>query len=124
MKTILRMTGLQHKEIRRHLFPGDRCEAVAVALCGRRAGSEKHILTVREIKLIPYDECRERTPIRVTWSTESLIPLLVKATETNGAILKIHSHPGWYPKFSETDDEADTELFESVYPGIRGRCTR
>ena len=109
------MTGLQHDEIRRYLFPGDGCEAVAVALCGRRAGREKHILTVREIILIPYNECLERTPVRVKWSTESLIPFLEKATETNGAILKIHSHPGWYPKFSETDDEADTELFESVY---------
>lgn len=109
------MTGLQHEQLRRHLFPGDGFEAVAVALCGRRAGGDKHILTVREIKLVPYDECRERTPLRITWSTESLVPLLVKAAETGGAILKIHSHPVWYPKFSETDDESDTELFESVY---------
>jgi len=41
--------------------------------------------------------------------------LLIRATETDSAILKIHSHPGWFPKFSETDDEADSELFESVY---------
>lgn len=109
------MTGLQHKQLRRHLFPGDGCEAVAVALCGRRAGKEKHILTVREIIFIPYDECAIRTPLRVTWSTESLVPLLVKAAEADGAILKIHSHPGGFPKFSETDDEADVELFESVY---------
>jgi hypothetical protein len=109
------MTGLQHAELRQHLFPGDGCEAVAVAICGRRNGTEKHILTVRKIKLIPYDECRERTPVRVTWSTESLIPLLDEASKTGEAILKIHSHPGWYPKFSETDDKADSELFESVY---------
>ena len=120
MKTILRMTGLQHEQLRRHLFPGDGCEAVAVALCGRRAGKDKHVLTVREIKLIPYEECRERTPLRVTWSTESLVPLLVRAAETDSAILKIHSHPGWFPKFSETDDEADSELFESVYGWIDG----
>ncbi len=118
MKTILRMTGLQHEQLRRHLFPGDGCEAVAVALCGRRAGKDKHILTAREIKLIPYDECRERTPLRVTWSTESLVPLLVRAAETDEAILKIHSHPGWFPKFSETDDEADSQLFASVHGWI------
>lgn len=115
MKTIIRMTGLQHAELRRHLFPGDGCEAVAVAICGRRAGADKHILTVRKIKFIPYKECSERTPVRVTWSTESLIPLLDEAAKTGEAILKIHSHPGWYPKFSETDDKADSELFESVY---------
>ncbi len=120
MKTILRMTGLQHEQLRRHLFPGDGCEAVAVALCGRRAGKDKHILTVREIKLIPYEECSVRTPICVTWSTESLVPMLVKAAEADSAILKIHSHPGWFPKFSETDDEADSQLFESVYGWIDG----
>ncbi len=120
MKTILRMTGLQHEQLRQHLFPGDGCEAVAVALCGRRAGKYKHVLTVREIKLIPYEECSVRTPLRVTWSTESLIPLLVRAAETDGAILKIHSHPGWFPKFSETDDKADSELFASVYGWIDG----
>ena len=115
MKTILRMTGLQHEQLRRHLFPGDGFEAVAVALCGRRAGKDNHILTVREIKLIPYEECQERTPLRVTWSTESVVPMLNKASENGDAILKIHSHPGWYPKFSETDDIADSELFESIY---------
>jgi hypothetical protein len=115
MKTILRMTGRQHEQLRRHLFPGDGCEAAAVALCGRRAGKDRHVLTVREIKLIPYEECAVRTPLRVTWSTESLVPLLVKAAATGDAILKIHSHPGGFPKFSETDDEADAELFESVY---------
>lgn len=109
------MTGLQHDQLRQHLFPGDGCEAVAVALCGRRAGKDKHVLTVREIKLIPYEECSIRTPLRVTWSTESLIPLLVRAAETDSAILKIHSHPSGFPKFSETDDEANSQLFESVY---------
>lgn len=120
MKTILRMTGLQHEELRRHLFPGDGCEAVAVALCGRHAGDDTHVLTVREIKLIPYEECAVRTRLRVTWSTESLVPLLVRAAETDSAILKIHSHPGWFPKFSKTDDEADSQLFASVHGWIDG----
>lgn len=115
MKTILRMTGLQHEELRRHLFPGDGCEAVAVAICGRRAGEDVQVLTLREIKLIPYEDCSVRTPLRVTWSTEALLPLLERASAEGNAILKLHSHPGGFPLFSETDDEADKELFESVY---------
>ncbi len=114
------MTGLQHEQLRRHLFPGDGFEAAAVALCGRRTGDEKHILTVREIKLIPYEKCRERTPLRVTWATDELIPLLSKAAQTGGAILKIHSHPTGFPRFSETDDIADSELFPSVYGWVDG----
>jgi len=115
MKTILRGTGLQHEKLREHLLPGDGCEAVAIALCGRHISNERNILTIREIHLIPYDECSIRSPFRVTWSTEKLVPLLEKVRRTNGAILKIHSHPGGFPEFSRIDDEADQALFPSVY---------
>jgi hypothetical protein len=120
MKTILRMTGLQHEQLRRHLFPGDGFEAVAVAVCGRRAGDDKHMLTVHEIKLIPYEECAVRTPVRVTWSTDALVPLLNKAARNDGAILKIHSHPNGFSQFSETDDIADCDLFPSIYGWVDG----
>lgn len=115
MKTILRITGLQHEELQKHLLPGDGLEAVAIALCGRHHNEKSHILTVREIHPIPYEDCSIRTPLRVSWSTESLMPLLEKATKKNWAILKIHSHPGGFPRFSETDDIADKELFTSIY---------
>ncbi len=114
------MTGLQHEQLRRHLFPGDGFEAVAVAVCGRRAGDDKHMLTVHEIKLIPYEECAVRTPVRVTWSTDALVPLLNKAARNDGAILKIHSHPNGFSQFSETDDIADCDLFPSIYGWVDG----
>ena len=115
MKTILRMTGLQHEKLRQHLFPSDGCEAVAVAICGRRAGDDNHILTVREIHVIPYEDCSVRTPIQVTWSTESLVPKLVRLRDTNDALVKIHSHPVGLRGFSATDDKADRDLFASVH---------
>ena len=115
MKVSLRMTGRQHATLRAHLYSGNGNEAVALALCGRRAGREQHILTVRKIVPVPYNECRERTPVRVTWSTRSLIPLLEEAARRDMAILKIHSHPGGLAEFSEFDDESDRNLFPSVY---------
>lgn len=115
MKTILRMTGLQHDKLQKHLFPGDGLEAVAVALCGRFENDETEILTMREIHPIAYEDCSVRTPLRVTWRADSILPLLEKATRKNWAILKIHSHPGGFPQFSKTDDEADKDLFSSVY---------
>jgi len=36
MRVKLRLTQKHHATIAAHLFPGDGCEAVAVALCGRR----------------------------------------------------------------------------------------
>jgi hypothetical protein len=114
MRIKLRLTGGQYRELRNHLFPGDRLEAVAVALCGRRAGESVHCLTVHDLIPVPYDDC-ERAPGRVTWSTRCLVPLLKKAMARDMAILRIHSHPSGLAEFSELDDESDRDLFASVF---------
>lgn len=115
MHVTLRLTETDHAALKRHLLPGDGREAVAVALCGRRRSSARHALTVRTVVPIPYDECQVRTPERVTWSTQRLIRLLEEASRRDLAILKVHSHPGGYPQFSSIDDQADADLFNSVF---------
>ena len=72
-------------------------------------------MTVRDIIPIPYDECKARTPLKVTWSTRRLIPLLEIAEKRDLAILKVHSHPTGYQRFSDIDDESDADLFNSVF---------
>lgn len=115
MRIKLRLSQRDHVALRQHLLPGDELEAVAVALCGRRRSGSNHCLTVRSIVPIPYDECKVRTPDRVTWSTKRLIPLLEEAAKRDLGILKLHSHPGGYPQFSTVDDESDNDLFNSVF---------
>jgi hypothetical protein len=114
MQIKLRLTQKDHAALRDHLFPGDGLEAVAVALCGRRRSTERHCLTVQSIVPIPYGECKVRAPDRITWSTERLVPILQKATQKDLGILKIHSHPGGYDRFSAVDDASDQDLFNSV----------
>lgn len=114
MQVKLRLSGEQYRDLRAHLLPGDGLEAVAVALCGRRAGKTSHCLMVHELVPIPYDEC-QRAPDRVTWSTKRLRPLLEKAMRRDMAILRIHSHPSGLAEFSELDDESDRDLFGSVF---------
>jgi len=114
MRVSLRLTQQHHTALLEHLFPGEGLEAVAVALCGRRRSDSRHALTVRTVVPIPYDECKVRTPERVKWSTRRLVPLLQEACRRDLAILKIHSHPAGHSQFSWTDDEADTDLFNSV----------
>jgi hypothetical protein len=109
------MTGRQKAELFGHLFPKDGFEAVSVALCGRRTGDSDHWLILKKIVHIPYSECKTRSPVRVTWSTNQILPLLEEAMKRNLAILKIHSHPTSFPEFSETDNESDRDLFESVH---------
>lgn len=115
MEVVHRLTGEQHELLKAHLYPGDGNEAAAVILCGRRAGDSRHCLTARQVIPIPYDQCSTRTPVRVTWSTDVLLPHLTEAAKRDLAVVKIHSHPGGLEEFSEWDDISDRDLFASVY---------
>lgn len=115
MMNKIKFTGQQYDALKAHLFPGDGCEAVAVALCGRSNHAGNHSLTVRELLLVPHAKCFDRKPDRVSWPTDVINPLLEKAAGKDLAILKIHCHPGYYEQFSEIDDYSDNELFRSVH---------
>lgn len=111
----VRMTGRQHQALFAHLYPGDGKEAVAVLLAGRQAGVERHALSVRELILIPHNECFERSADEVRWATTRLEERLPYAAQKNLAVIKIHSHPNGFENFSMRDDGADQELFGSVF---------
>jgi hypothetical protein len=113
VKYVLRMTEAQRMALQSHLFPGDGNEAVALLLCGRRNGTDRHIFTVRRILTIPYEVC-DRRPDRITWPTDFVDTLLQDAYGKGQAIVKVHSHPFDYRQFSSTDDESDRTLFSSV----------
>jgi len=110
----LRMTGLHYQKLQSHLFPGDGKEAVALLLCGRRDGDESHVLTVRDVALIPHETCVIRTPDQVTWPTDVAEPLMQQAYGKRQAIVKIHSHTVDYALFSRTDNESDQAFLQSV----------
>ncbi len=115
-RVTLALSGDQHEHLRTFLFPGDGKEAVAILLCGRRDGGRRHRLVVREIHDIPYDQCTKRTTALVTWSPDYIVDILDRATAEELTVVKIHSHPNGFAKFSQTDDDGDTRLL----PMIRG----
>lgn len=112
---ILRLTEAQHGVLRRHLFPGDGCESVALARCGRLMEGSREILCIHEIVPVPNEVCEIRTPDQVTWSPDVGRELFQKAAAKSMAVLKIHSHPQGYTDFSEMDDLSDSRLFESIH---------
>lgn len=114
MKISLSLSGEVHLKLHQHLFPGDGLEAVAVAICGRSQYLNDHKLLVHDVICIPHQEC-ERSEGLLNWPTNRVSPYFELVLRRNMAILKIHSHPGGYDKFSETDDYSDKEFFESVY---------
>ena len=112
----LSLSGDQHDHLKGFLFPGDGKEAVALLLCGRRAGDRRERLMVREIHGIPYDQCSQRTETLATWQPDYIAPMLDRAAEEVLSVIKVHSHPTGFAAFSPTDDEGDARLL----PMIRG----
>lgn len=115
----LSLTADQHGALHRHLFPGDGYEAVAFIACGRAAGAERHRLVARYLHLIPHEKCiRERD--RVQWKAED-IELLLDQAEVDGlSLIKVHSHPQGYPRFSVVDDASDRELLPTIKSWVEG----
>lgn len=115
MKTNLRISGKMYDELRRHLFPGDGLEAVAFLLCSRHQYYSELNLLVCKVVPIPYDDCSERRPDKVKWSTKALLPLLQEAAKRDQAVVKVHSHPTGFRSFSKVDDASDRDLYSSIY---------
>jgi hypothetical protein len=122
MKYKLKISGIHHKLLKTHLFPGDGCEAVSLAVCGRHENADGITFLVHDVFPVAYENCMMRTPDRVTWSTEGLLAILQNASAKKLSVLKIHSHPGGYPQFSNIDDVADRELFDSVSGWMDDDC--
>ena len=114
MEYVLALTGKQHSELYAHLFPSDGKEAVAILLCGRRAGASRHRLAVRQVVCVPHEACLERSARHVSWPPAVIAPALVEAERSGLSVVKVHGHPNGFAAFSRTDDEADASLFPEI----------
>jgi hypothetical protein len=113
--TQLRIAGVHAERLRQHLFPGDGKEAVAFAVCGRHQGPTTDVLVVRDLFPVPYSDCPVREEARVNWRTQAIEPALLAAEREKLGVVKFHSHPTGYGRFSPVDDASDADLFPSVY---------
>ncbi|MFN8153529.1 MAG: ThiF family adenylyltransferase [Bacteroidia bacterium] len=118
MKYELRISGKHYNELRSHLFSGDNKESVAVALCGSLYLEKRKILLVHKLHLVPNDQCSVREEDLVEWPSHTLDSFLSIAEKKKLSVLKIHSHPTGFPKFSVTDDKSDRNLFNSIFGWI------
>lgn len=114
MDYTLSMSGEQYQALKAHLLAADGKEAAAVGLCGRRAGANRHRLVLRKVWLVPNDLCTHRSNDGIEWETDLMIDLLEEARKNGFSVVKFHSHPGGYPRFSEQDDSSDRRLFPAI----------
>jgi len=119
MDVTLSLSGAQHLLLRNHLFPGDGKEAAAIILCGHRAGRSRHRLLAQKIHLIPHNVCLERSPVSIEWPTDLMVPWLEEADRRGLSVVKVHSHPGDYTRFSPQDDASDGDLFSCIADWVK-----
>lgn len=115
MELHLKIAATQYKTLKAHLLQEDGKESVAVALCGRYSDKLTEFLFVHDITLIKNEECYTREADLVRWNTERVRPYFERIGKSNMGLLKIHSHPTGYKSFSNTDDQSDTEFFDSAF---------
>ena len=113
MHYTLSISGLQFAALRAHLMAPDGKEAAAVALCGRRAGEERHRLVIQRLHFLRYEDC-ERSGYGIEWHTDLIIDLLDEADRKGLSVIKFHSHPGGFDRFSSQDDKTDGLLFPRI----------
>ena len=115
-EVLLAMTGSFHRELHRHLFPGDGLEAAVVVLCNQGTGQRYRRLLAAELLSVPHRRT-ERKKDHVAWPfAEHLPPDRISAIDRAGqSVLTVHSHPAGCDAFSATDDANDRELFASVH---------
>jgi hypothetical protein len=121
MAVSLRMTGLQHNEIKKHVLTQDGKEAATLLFCRPVLRKFDYILLVEKIEHIPYEVCTVRTNNYLSWPTEKILLPKVEKLEHEGlSLVMLHSHPNGFPKFSQTDDENDLEILERLASNIDG----
>ncbi|TKD15795.1 ThiF family adenylyltransferase [Rhodobacter capsulatus] len=103
--------------VRRHLFPGDGCEAAAILVCARVPGPRQRLL-VRKAVLVPHEDCALREPDRIVWPGIWIEEAIDLAEAENLSLILIHSHPGGLFDFSEADDQSDARVIPGLFEAL------
>jgi hypothetical protein len=119
MKVTLTLNEDQYAQLHQHLYPGDGLEAVAFVACSRAAGGERHRLVAKFIFAIPYEHC-ERARNHVSWQGTEIESLLERAEIEGLSLVKVHSHPQGFERFSGVDDANDPELLSTIRSWVGG----
>ena len=118
----LRMTGLQHAEIKKHVIAPDGNEAGSLLFCEPVFRDGETILLLKQIEHIPYDACLKRTPVFLSWPTEQfLMPQYEHIENKQLSVIMLHSHPTGLDSFSATDDENDLKILPRLMACIEGK---
>jgi hypothetical protein len=112
----LALTQEVRLSLQAHLFPGDGLEAAAILLCARIPEPRLKFL-VRDVLLVPHEDCLTRAPNSIIWPGEWLETALDQGEAEQLSLILIHSHPGGLFAFSGVDDRSDLAVMPSLIQG-------
>jgi hypothetical protein len=101
----LTLTAEMHERVQDHLFPDDGLEAAAVLVCAKAPGPRLRLL-VRDVVLVPHDQCVRR-PDELKWPGTAIEDAIDLAEKEDLSIILMHSHPGGFFDFSDYDNRSD-----------------
>ncbi len=113
----LTLPAALHRQVHRHLFPGDGLEAAAILVCSRSTGSRVRLLA-KTVILVPHEECAVREADSLVWPGKYLEDAIDLAETEGLAIFLVHSHPGGLFAFSPADDESDACVIPSLFQAL------
>jgi molybdopterin/thiamine biosynthesis adenylyltransferase len=93
----------------------ERRETAGVILAGLARSEADLRLLAREVRWVPEDAYRRRTPRSLSILSSGYVDALARAEETQTVPVWLHTHPGTdaVPQRSEYDEEVDAELAET-----------
>lgn len=116
------MTGKQHANIKSHVLAQDGKEAGSLLLCEPVLREETTILLIKEITHIPYRACVSRTPVYLSWPTDTyLLPQYEYLEKNELSLIMLHSHPNEFDYFSNIDNENDVKILSRLTSCIEGK---
>lgn len=118
-RCLLALSGTQHARLLSHLLPADGREAAAILLCAFGHGMPPDLI-VRDILMVPHEECRTRKPDQISWPGARLAEAQDWAEDEGLTLVLIHSHPGGYFDFSSVDNQSDAEVMRHLFAGWCG----
>lgn len=114
MRYTFTFTSQIFEKLTEHLFRDQSVEQAAYVLCGVSSTENETRLLAREVILVPGEELVRQEIDFLSIPSDSFMPVLRHAAETDQCFFLVHSHPNGFSGFSRADDREEPLLMKAA----------
>lgn len=114
MRYTFTFTSQIFEKLMEHLFRDQSVEQAAYVLCGVSSAENETRLLAREVILVPAVELVRQEIDLLSIPSDSFMPVLRHAAETDQCFVLVHSHPNGISAFSRADDREEPLLMKAA----------